>query len=520
MKSSAVATPMKRASRGLAAAVMISAMSPVIARQNAAAPASPVVLRVTSTADDGVGTLRWAIATSNATRERKTIELALAGSSPPIIVLKSPLPPVKGPVQIAGSAWSQTGEYTVIDGSGYVPPGLEGCPGATAGQYGANVRTMAYPGLQLIDTDDVEIVGVELRRFCIGVLINRSTRVVIHDSRIVESHGGAGVMLTGDDGQGNPTSTTTVHNKVLRNEFVDNGDGLELTRGAAFNLIADNVFRSTAANPEPAQGIEILRGNDNTISGNRFDGYSDGLQINWGDRNYIVANTFTNNTFGLNLTGVGNIVDRNSISGNRVGIAVRPAEPSPVVRLTRNRIRNNGADIRRCEAGGSCDPMGPKAPMAFGVPGLEHARFVGSRGKGVYSDSATLQHICPDNAPRCQPSPNAGLRSPTLTLAREKGGAIRVSGMIAAAPRSRYVVELFGNADPNSGEAEVFLGDIAVRTDSHGSTTFTIDVDRRGARDDLGSVTATVTSGEGATSPLSGRRTVESSSSERRLPRR
>ena len=87
---------------------------------------------------------------------------------------------------------------------------------------------------------------------------------------IVANRGGAGVMLTGDDGNGNPTATTTVHNKVLRNEFLDNGDGLELTRGAAFNLVADNVFRSTDANPEPSQGIEILFGNDNTVVSNRL----------------------------------------------------------------------------------------------------------------------------------------------------------------------------------------------------------------------------------------------------------
>ena len=43
-------------------------------------------------------------------------------------------------------------------------------------------------------------------------------------------------------------------------EFIDNGDGLELTRGAAFNLVANNLFRSTVANPEPSQGIEVLQG--------------------------------------------------------------------------------------------------------------------------------------------------------------------------------------------------------------------------------------------------------------------
>ena len=100
---------------------------------------------------------------------------------------------------------------------------------------------------------------------------------------------GEGQVVDSADGQARPTMQAERAGVCL----IDNGDGLELTRGAAFNLVADNVFRSTAANPEPSQGIEILRGNDNVVSGNRFEGYSDGLQINWGDRNYITANTFT-----------------------------------------------------------------------------------------------------------------------------------------------------------------------------------------------------------------------------------
>jgi 3-dehydroshikimate dehydratase len=414
------------------------------------------------------------------------------------------LPPIKGPVQIEGMAWKRSGDYVVIDGSGYVPPGgPESCPGATPGQYGANVRTTTFPGLQLIDTADVEIAGVEVRRFCIGILINRSTRVTVRDSRIAENRGGAGIMLTGDDGQGNPTATTTNNNKVLRNEFIDNGDGLELTRGAAFNLVAANVFRSTSANPEPSQGVEILRGNDNVVSGNYFSGYSDGLQINWGDRNYIAANTFTGNTFGLNLTGIGNVVDGNDITGNRIGIVVRPAEPTPLVRLTRNRIVGNGQDIRRCEAGGTCDPAAPKGAIVFGLPGLEHAAFVGSRGGGVHPDAATLQHICPENAPRCQEGPNPGVRPPTLTRATVSGGRISVSGEIRARPASRYVVELFGNTDASSSESELFLDQQAVSTDAGGHGAFALQVERsRGGRR-VESVTATMTSAEGSTSPLS-----------------
>ncbi|HEX8029900.1 MAG TPA: right-handed parallel beta-helix repeat-containing protein [Vicinamibacterales bacterium] len=490
-------------SRAAAALCLLAAaVAPVLARQ---APASVTarLLRVTSTADDGsAGTLRWAIESSNATPTQETIAIELRGRAS-AIALKSALPPVKGPVQIVGAAWKATGEYAVIDGAGYVPGGgAESCPGATPGQSGANVRTMTSPGLQLVDTANVEISGVEVRRFCIGILINRAIGVNIHDNRIAENRGGAGVMLTGDDGQGNPTSTTTIHNAVMRNEFVDNGDGLELTRGAAFNLIADNVFRSTAVNTEPSQGLEILRGNDNIVSGNRFEGYSDGLQINWGDRNYIVANTLTGNTFGLNLTGIGNIVDGNTITGNRIGIVVRPAEPSPVVRLTRNRITGNGQDIRRCEAGGSCDPAMTKGAIVFGVPGLEHDGFVGSRGRGVAPNPSTIQYICPAHAPQCQPAPNQGLSSPAITTALASASDVTVTGTLRGAPTRRYLVELFGNTDPTSAESERFLDSVPASTDASGAATFTMRFNRAHV-DGIRSLTATITSDDGATSPLS-----------------
>ena len=144
---------------------------------------------------------------------------------------------------IEGTAWKQTGAFVAIDGSGYIEDkGPQTCPGAVAGQFGTNIRTTTLPGLALVDTHGVDISGLEIRNFCIGVLIHRSSGNTVRDSRIVANRGGAGVMLTGDDGSGNPTPTTTVHNKVLRNEFVDNGDGLEQTRGAMFNLVAGNVF--------------------------------------------------------------------------------------------------------------------------------------------------------------------------------------------------------------------------------------------------------------------------------------
>src|SRR6185436_14779660 len=177
----------------------VTAAAAVTARQASTSNADRV-LSVTNAADDGsAGTLRWAIEASNATPDRETIAIDTRPAR--VITIRSSLPPIKGPVFIEGSAWKRTGEFAVIDGSGYITgSGPESCPGATSGQFGANVRTMTSPGLQLIDTADVEFACIEVRRFCIGILVNRATRVVIRDSRFVANRGGAGVMLTGDDG--------------------------------------------------------------------------------------------------------------------------------------------------------------------------------------------------------------------------------------------------------------------------------------------------------------------------------
>src|SRR5215469_12252249 len=168
--------------------------------------AAPEVLRVTRSADDGgEGSLRWAIERNNAAPGRSRIELDPAGQPPHVIKLASPLPAIKGPVAIEGAPWKRSGEFVGLDGSGYIEDkGPQTCPGAVAGQYGANVRTTSYPGLALVDTQGVEISGLEIRNFCIGVLIHRASGNSLHDNRIVGNRGGAGVMLTGDDGTAIP----------------------------------------------------------------------------------------------------------------------------------------------------------------------------------------------------------------------------------------------------------------------------------------------------------------------------
>jgi len=488
----------------LRAAIVLAALPCCALAQNAAPPATDV-LRVTRYADDrNEGSLRFAIEQSNRAPGRYRIEIEAVGNPPYVIKPTAPLPPVKGPAHIEGAAWKRTGEFIVLDGSGFIPDrGPQTCPGAVAGQFGANVRTTTNPGLALIDTSNIDISGLDIRNFCIGVLVNRSSGNVIHDNRIVANVGGAGVLITGDDGNGNPTSTTTLHNKVLRNEFLDNGDGAELTRGAAFNLIADNVFRSTAANKEPSQGIEILEGNDNVLVGNRFEGYSDGVQLNRGNRNYLGHNVFTDNTLGLSLTGHDNIIDGNTLYGNAVGIAVRPTATGTVVRLSRNAIYDNGRNIQRCFVGGSCDPNLRKGGIVLGTPGPEHASYVGRMGVGVVVEREKLARICPDGAPACQPPPNLGIAAPTLDSVRRRGTNVVLHGHLQGAPNSRFTVEIFANRQAGGAEGELFLAEAGVASDASGRAGFSLTVPVTLHSAIPPSFTATVTSSEGATSEFS-----------------
>lgn len=446
--------------------------------------------------DDAQGSLRWAIGTSNAEPGRYRIEIAA-----PTIVLKSALPAIKGPVSIEGRAFARSGGHNVVDGSGYLPRDLKSCPGMVPGQYGTNVRTASNPGFALVDTKGVTLRGLEIRNFCIGVLILRTSNAVVVDNRIVRNIGGAGVMLSGDDGKGGSTSNTTLDNKVLRNTFFENGDGLELTRGAAFNLIADNVFDGGTDNLEPSQGIEILWGNDNTVVRNRFLRYSDGLQSNWGARNYIGANVFEGNAFGVSLTGAGNMVVGNEIRGNGIGIAVRPEAKVAVNRISQNSIAGNGLPIMRCSAGGSCDPKMARGGIVIGPPGLEHGSFVGSRGMGVVFDKAGAATIClnQDDAKDCHAQPQFGLAPPKLSVVQRTTGKLSVEGALQGPPASLVTVEVFAGK-AGTAEGERYLGAIQAVTDGVGNASFAGEVEGAAAGS---AITATTTTAAGATSAFS-----------------
>jgi 3-dehydroshikimate dehydratase len=115
---------------------------------------------------------------------------------------------------------------------------------------------------------------------------------------------------------------------------------------------------------------------------------------------------------------------------------------------------------------------------------------------------ATIQYACPSHAPNCQGAPNAALKAPALVSARPDHADAAIAGTFSGAASRRYLVEVFGNTDAGSSEAETFIADAWFATDAAGTASFTMRLDRaRIGR--LQSITATITSPDGATSPLS-----------------
>src|SRR5581483_1192973 len=188
--------------------------------------------------DQGPGTLRWAIAQSNAQPGDNRIEIDGSRSKPFVIQVKSLLPPLKGPVRLAGLARPRPdggqSPGVILDGRALIDgDNQKSCPGAGGRGFGPNVRSLFGPGLAVADSGDVRITGFELRNFCIGILALRSHDVQIDHNFIHDISGAAGVLITGDAGDetGKSTQGLAANIVVEYNEIRDTGDGGECTRG-------------------------------------------------------------------------------------------------------------------------------------------------------------------------------------------------------------------------------------------------------------------------------------------------
>ena len=233
---------------------------------------------------------------------------------------------------------------------------------------------------------------------------------------------------------------------------------------------------------------------------NRFEGYSDGIQVNGGNRNYIGSNVFTDNALALSMTGEGQRDRQQHDCRQRGRRSVASRARMGLTRLTRNVIHANGKDVLRCWSGGSCDPQLRRGGIIFGVPAQEHAAYVGERGGGVTADPSKLTKICPEGEPACQGPPNHGIAPPVIEKVVRDGTKLTATGRVQMSVPLGTTIELFGNRNTGDAEGEIFLGE--TRIAARGQSAFSITVEAPTGAVPTG-FTATVTTTDGATSEFS-----------------
>jgi len=449
------------------------------------------VYTVMNYADDGSrGTLRWAIEQSNANPGDNLIQIVHVGRPPYVIKLNSLLPAIQGPVVIRGmqkpkASVPQVVEDTLaglpaavrerlpeagvaetpsiaIDGSNFLDGNDQSsCPGVNPAQFGPNVRSFSNPAFAVIDSGEVEIANLEIRSFCIGVLLLRSHSNHLHHLYVHNVAGAAGLMITGDagDAAGSATSGLSTANRVEWNTLVDIGDGLECTRGTSFTSYRNNILietRTRDGTKTPwSQGIECAgTGNhDIELFDNVFVAFSDGLQLNAAANVRAERNVIINNTYGITASGTGVLIRDNLITSNRMGVG--PANAARVT-VSENSIYGNGQNILSLpnSAGGTTNPASPaRLGIDVGVNGRTANDF-----SDACRDCDTVQNF------------------PVLS-ADSSWSALR--GTLSTKPNGSFIIEFFANHSLNPagwGEGERLLGSMVVTTGADGIAPFAFTV--------------------------------------------
>ncbi len=407
-----------------------------------------------------------------------------------MIKLNSLLPTITGPALVQGmqKGLPTAGPSIAIDGSNFINgDNQSSCPGTVTG-VGPNSRSVFGPGLAVVDSGNVT-TNLEIRQFCIGILSLRS-----HDNRfdhntIHNTSGAAAILITGDagDAAGSSTSGLSVNNLIDSNLIYQTGDGFECTRGTANTTYRNNVMYELRDRPDVpySQGIECAGTADRIyIIDNTFTGYSDGLQLNAATNTVVAGNTINASTFGITWSGSG-VAIGNTITGGRMGIG--PSGAASAITLSQNSIYNNGHAEIISAAGSAGGTTNPASPALLGID-------FGSNGPTANDGTADTN---PQNFPVLS---NTSVWNPN--------GTVILNGTITSSPNAILKLEFFANHGLNpSGfaEGEMFLGRVTVTTDAAGAATFTFTSSPNPLGDGSTSVyfTATATNTAGSTSEFS-----------------
>jgi uncharacterized repeat protein (TIGR01451 family) len=498
---------------------------------------------VDNTADDGPGSLRWAILQVNGDATPSTIDFDIPGAGVRTISLASALAPITRPVVIDGRSQPDYSGRPLIrlDGQA-LPAGQNGLVISGGDSTIAGLIVTGFRGAGVVLTING---GNRVESSAIGADPTGSTAQPNGDGVLVfhSSHntiGGfassAGNLISGNLGNGVKivgTALDTIGNQILGNLIGTTGDGLKGLGNGLDGVLISGGSGATVGG--------LAAGLGNVISGNR----SNGLEVNSG----AVGTQITGNAVGVAADGthaLGNRLDGvlldgaptttiggltiaagNQISGNN-GNGVRTRNDATGLLVQGNqigtdatgllRLGNLGAGLLLAAGSSTIGGFSQGAGNTIAYNGL------GSVGAGVQlSGAATgvsiLSNSIHDNAglgiafgdgptpnhdATAGAGPNNWQNHPILTTAQSNGGTTQLTGTLTAAPAKSYSIQVFWSPQPDPsgfGEGAIYLGLDTVVTDQSGQVSFTIP-NLAGARPG-GFLSVTATSPSGDTSEFS-----------------
>ena len=449
---------------------------------------------VTTTADDGPGSLRFAIVQANASAGTDLISFNIAGAGVHTIQPLSPLPVVIDPVTIDATT----------------EPGYSGTPLV---EIDGSLAGPAVMGLQ-VDVGSTVVRGLIVNRFR-GAIPDGGVGVYLQfgGGNIVEGNY-LGIDAEGTADRANEdldiyiyeSADNLIGGTVVAARNVIAGSckavcvGIEFGDNASANLIRGNYIGTDVTGTLDLNAVSsgiFLGGGPNTIVGGTDPGA----------RNVISGNGGDDVGFDIFLQDVhDHLIQGNYIGTDPTGLVGVATSPSGNVIMDERAINNT--------IGGTAVGAGNR--IGFAVRGIE----VGDTAAGISNGNRILgnsnfEHlrlglalgyddVTPNDAGDTDTGPNNLQNFPVLTSAIRNGDTVTITGRLNSISNAAYRIELFSNTSCNPlgfGNGETFLSAVNVTTSSSGTVEFTTTVPSDAV---VGpSITATATDSSGNTSEFS-----------------
>ena len=213
-------------------------------------------------------------------------------------------------------------------------------------------------------------------------------------------------------------------------------------------------------------------------------------------------NVFSDNIFGLDPTGVlaignsraldiesdNNTVDKNKISANNTGVAVRFGSDGNII--SNNIIISNfsGGGVTVASSSNTITTNVIASNTGPGVyiypePGKGAATMNAIVGNKIYGNSGFnielyeptggFYGLDPNDNLDIDTGSNEHQNHPVLTAANNISGSINIVGVLDSAASTTYTIEFFGSPNPNVSVGSVVIGSTMVTTDSAGHASYT-----------------------------------------------